>query len=385
MENNHTNWSQSVTGVVINNGKVLLARHTYGAGKGLLIVPGGYVEYGELPQQALKREYLEETNTVIEPKNIIAVRFNAHDWYVAFRAEYISGEAVSDNDENSEVVWLAVEEALSREDVADLTKKLIRCALDDQSGLTPIPYYGSQKNGKGYLYGVSSFQQKSLLETTLNTRELGGYLAVNGLYTRNCVLFRSDFIRNPNEHDITYLKENKITTIIDMRGADAVQTAPSPFAQMERFQYYHVPIEEGGSIPESVAAVPLSYLKIAQAANIYQVFRYIANAPEGVLFHCAAGKDRTGVVSAILLLLAGVSDKNIIDNYMLTKECNQKRFAALREKFPETDINIVIPCEDYMVQFLQLFREKYGSAEAYLQAIRITNKEIMQLKGKLLE
>lgn len=90
MENNHTNWSQSVTGVVINNGKVLLARHTYGAGKGLLIVPGGYVEYGELPQQALKREYLEETNTVIEPKNIIAVRFNAHDWYVAFRAEYIS-------------------------------------------------------------------------------------------------------------------------------------------------------------------------------------------------------------------------------------------------------------------------------------------------------
>ena len=90
------------------------------------------------------------------------------------------------------------------------------------------------------------------------------------------------------------------------------------------------------------------------------------------------------MVSAILLLLAGVSDKNIIDNYMLTKECNQKRFAALREKFPETDINIVIPCEDYMVQLLRLFREKYGSAEAYLQAIGITNKEIMQLKGKLL-
>ena len=47
MSNENTNWGQSVTGIVINDGKVLLARHTYGNGKGMLIVPGGYVEYGE--------------------------------------------------------------------------------------------------------------------------------------------------------------------------------------------------------------------------------------------------------------------------------------------------------------------------------------------------
>ena len=51
--NDNTNWCQSVTGVVIKDGRVLLARHTYGAGKGKLIVPGGYVEYGESPQQAI--------------------------------------------------------------------------------------------------------------------------------------------------------------------------------------------------------------------------------------------------------------------------------------------------------------------------------------------
>ena len=50
-----TNWGQSVTGVVIDGSKVLLARHTYGSGKGKLIVPGGYVEHGETPQQALVR------------------------------------------------------------------------------------------------------------------------------------------------------------------------------------------------------------------------------------------------------------------------------------------------------------------------------------------
>ena len=73
MENNNTNCGQSVAGVVIREGKVLLARHTYGDGRGLLIVPGGYVEYGETPQDALKREFLEETSIVVEPKRIIAI------------------------------------------------------------------------------------------------------------------------------------------------------------------------------------------------------------------------------------------------------------------------------------------------------------------------
>ena len=60
MNNDNTNWGQSVTGVVIHKGKVLLARHTYGTGVGKLIIPGGYVQYNETPQDALIREYLEE-------------------------------------------------------------------------------------------------------------------------------------------------------------------------------------------------------------------------------------------------------------------------------------------------------------------------------------
>ena len=154
MEEN-TKWGQSETGIVIRQGKVLLARHTYGTGKGKLIVPGGYVKIGETPQDALKREFLEETGIVVEPKEIIAIRFNSHDWYIAFRAEYISGEAVSDHDENDEVLWMETGEALLRDDVPDLTKKLIQCALSESVGLVPLPYQGNPKNGKGYLYGIN--------------------------------------------------------------------------------------------------------------------------------------------------------------------------------------------------------------------------------------
>ena len=140
MNNENTNWSQSVTGVVIRDNKVLLARHTYGGGKGMLIVPGGYVNNGETPQEALIREYMEETKVRVKPNNIIGIRFNMHDWYVAFSAEYISGEASSDNDENSEVIWLDVEEALIRDDVPALTKELIKSAISNQSGLQNKEY-----------------------------------------------------------------------------------------------------------------------------------------------------------------------------------------------------------------------------------------------------
>ena len=140
MGNENTNWGQSVTGIVVHEGRVLLARHTYGNGKGRLIVPGGYVEHGETPQHALVREFLEETGITVEPENIIGIRFNVHDWYIAFRAKYISGVPESDRDENSEVLWVDIEEALVREDVPDLTKKLIQSAVSDKEGLQFTEY-----------------------------------------------------------------------------------------------------------------------------------------------------------------------------------------------------------------------------------------------------
>lgn len=152
MEQVQTNWGQSVTAVVIREGKVLLARHTYGGGAGKLIIPGGYVNLGETPQDALKREFMEETGIVIEPQDIIGIRFNMHDWYIAFRAKYISGEATSDHDENSEVLWVDVQDALNREDVPMLTKKLIVGAADPRPGLHNEPYEASTRHAPYSLY-----------------------------------------------------------------------------------------------------------------------------------------------------------------------------------------------------------------------------------------
>lgn len=152
MEQVQTNWGQSVTAVVIREGKVLLARHTYGGGTGKLIIPGGYVNVGETPQDALKREFMEETGIAVEPRDIIGIRFNMHDWYIAFRAVYVSGEATSDHNENSEVLWVDVQEALAREDVPMLTKKLIASAMEPSAGLHNEPYEANTRHAPYSLY-----------------------------------------------------------------------------------------------------------------------------------------------------------------------------------------------------------------------------------------
>ena len=127
-ELNSTNWSQSVAGVCLRDGKVLLARHTYGSGKGKLIIPGGYVKFGELPEETLEREYLEETGVKVRAGRLLGIRYNEKDLYVVCAAEYIEGVERSDGDENSEVVWMDIDDALCDDAVPGLTKALVECA-----------------------------------------------------------------------------------------------------------------------------------------------------------------------------------------------------------------------------------------------------------------
>lgn len=149
----NTNWSQSVAGVVLREGKVLLVRHTYGVRKGRLIVPGGYALAGESAEDALRREVMEETGISVQPECVIGIRFNQKDWYVAFRAEYVCGEPRSDGDENSEVLWMDADAALTDPDVPDLTRKLIACARKGRA-LEKIDYDGTLKYGPYSFYGA---------------------------------------------------------------------------------------------------------------------------------------------------------------------------------------------------------------------------------------
>lgn len=106
---------------------------------------------------------------------------------------------------------------------------------------------------------------RSLLSTTENTRDLGGYITRTGKQTRCESILRSDVQNYPSEEDIEFLKAKNITTIIDMRGQKDVERKPSGFAGRNDFEYYNFQIIEGSGVPESVEAVPISYMSIARA------------------------------------------------------------------------------------------------------------------------
>ncbi len=223
----------------------------------------------------------------------------------------------------------------------------------------------------------------SLLKSTYNTRELGSYQIPDGNIAKRNVLVRSDLPDFPCEEDFALLKEMGVASVIDLRTEKNVAQMPSIFAARKEFAYFNCPIEEGSGIPESSEAVPASYLDIACAANMPSVFRCIANAKGGVLFHCTAGKDRTGVVSAILLCHAGVKDLDIVEDYVLTREYGKEYFARLHDNFPDIDMDIVTPKERYMEEFLRLFRRRFGNTYRYFVELGLGEAEIQGISRRL--
>lgn len=244
---------------------------------------------------------------------------------------------------------------------------------------------------KHKIFGIDSYNYAwwdlcpSLLETTQNTRDLGGYKTNDGKVTRWNSLIRSDVQYHPSKSDFDYLKCHGITTIIDMRSRTDVAKKPSGFASAEGFYYLHCPVPEGGSIPEAKSAVPTMYLSIACSPGISQVFREIANAERGVMFNCSAGKDRTGVVSAILLSHANAKEEDIIDNYVLTKEYGKERLALVHHNFPDIDMNLVTPQEDFIREFLRIFKKRFNNTECYFKEIGLSDKEITNITIKCVD
>ena len=189
----------------------------------------------------------------------------------------------------------------------------------------------------------------------------------DGKITKCGVIWRSDVPSHPSAEDTMKMLAHRITIIIDMRTEAECLKSPCGFVGIDGFEYHHFPITEGSGVPESLEDVPLSYMDIATSGNMPEVMRIIAEAERGVLFHCTAGKDRTGVVSAIILMLCGVERDVIVNDYVISREYNKKRLEAFLAAHPEVDRNIVLANEKSMNRFIDLFTERFGTVGAILK------------------
>lgn len=152
----HTNDRHfAVCGIVEIDNKILLVRHTYGVAKDRILLPGGYVKDNELPTTAIEREIFEETSIACKAKDLFSVQFKSEQWCAVFTGDYISGAPESDGHENSEVLLLSIDEALSRGDLTNMSREILKAYKENKNGLKKSDYISNGRTQTDYvIFGV---------------------------------------------------------------------------------------------------------------------------------------------------------------------------------------------------------------------------------------
>ncbi|RJP33727.1 MAG: tyrosine-protein phosphatase [Candidatus Omnitrophota bacterium] len=151
---------------------------------------------------------------------------------------------------------------------------------------------------------------------TSNTRDAGGYLARDGTRIKKGLIYRSDRLAALTETDCILLRNTGVRAVIDLRSDGEILDVPDPACLTDFARYIHHPI-----VIRSLSTYEEIYIDIVTtfAPSIKEVFHRIAdpgNLP--VLYHCTAGKDRTGIITALLHVLLGVSRDDVMYDYLLS-------------------------------------------------------------------
>ncbi|WP_205695886.1 tyrosine-protein phosphatase [Conexibacter sp. SYSU D00693] len=251
------------------------------------------------------------------------------------------------------------------------------------------------------------------LDGVVNGRDVGGLALAEGGAVAPGRLLRSDNLQDLSEADVDRLVEDlRLRTVIDLRtGAERRLEGPTPLDRDGRVEVLHLSVhpETGGQTDvDAETVLPgwgeagmadepdehpvvrsyLGYLQHRPDAVVAAV-RAIAGTDGAVLVHCAAGKDRTGVVVALALDAAGVDREAVVADYLATAE----RIEAIIDRLASTptyagevrsqDPRSHAPRPGTMERVLELLDERHGGAAGWLRAHGLTEDELAALRARL--
>lgn len=231
------------------------------------------------------------------------------------------------------------------------------------------------------------------LEGCYNLRDIGGYATTDGHMTAWGKVFRSDSVHRLPEISQQQLIARPIRTIIDLRHPFEVRKSPSVFVQSTDVTYVSTPlIEDSNEVWEPADLEELNKLLLDESQpQLRHVFSVLAVAQYPVLLHCRVGKDRTGLVIALLLGLLQVPDETIIEDYALSALYLEPLFARWRQRASSLDAASVVQMEtmleskpETMRNVLTYLKKRYGSVPHYLLHIGVTEQQIAFLRQTLI-
>lgn len=219
----------------------------------------------------------------------------------------------------------------------------------------------------------------------INCRDLGGFKGKYGTTTEGKA-FRCGMPRNPCEADFNLLKQMGIKNIIDLKGYDEQGTTSSAFVDRTDFNYYNIPTLVANPALTDVNLPIWEMYRMSlegYAGNYAEIFRLIISLKEPFLFNCFLGKDRTGLLSALLLGAAGVSEEEIISDYELSwkfiKPFVEKELRENTGLIWKQDESRLRSDRENMVNSLQYIKDTYGDIKSYLKYTGLTADEIEAL------
>lgn len=222
-----------------------------------------------------------------------------------------------------------------------------------------------------------------LFEGIENFRDLGGYETPYG-ETSSDVLFRSGRLFDATEKDLQKIKRIGIRSIIDLRNDEDKSKYPSKTSQDPSIVTYLLPVNGNGRIPTGRLDQIESYLEMVEDPKTARpIFKTIVDAPKPLLIHCNAGKDRTGMFVALVLLANDVALEDIEADYALSFSLLPKLTAHTKKHHKDFSPVLYTPSLGFLERVLRKFFKKYKSLDGYFYSIGLSSSDVRSLHSLL--
>jgi protein-tyrosine phosphatase len=231
-----------------------------------------------------------------------------------------------------------------------------------------------------------------------NFRDLGGLPTSDGATTRWRRVFRSDTLQELTEQDVKVLRGDiGLATIIDLRTTREIRNEGRGPLEVEPVAYVNLPfiadLEVQDEVPDAVERDVLAdYRHMLDTAGhiIAEAVHTVAVSDGPVVFHCAAGKDRTGILAAIIELLVGVPRRVVVGDYELTNQVIEQICERLARFDTYTNVRVNpwshFRCQPAVMEgFVDLLDERHGGAAGWARDTGLDDADIIHLRDLLLE
>lgn len=215
-----------------------------------------------------------------------------------------------------------------------------------------------------------------------NVRDLGGLPTADGGVTRHGVLYRADSLARLSAQDLERLVALGISTIVDLRTADECARAPDRLPPGRAFDVYNpgfLPrgnlemlefINTGTCDPDTATATMIHQYRLLAREHLaeFRVVLDLLRAPgrHPLLFHCASGKDRTGLAAALVLLAVDVPVDWVVQDYTISN-FQRREVDLFRQAAPNAAMERAMAADPrYLLAAIDTMRDEFGSIDRYL-------------------